>query len=130
MKRVMLKEGLIDVDDADHLLLASKCKSCGSLYFPQRDHCLTCYSDKLETLKLSSTGVLYTYTVVYMPAEHYSPPYAIGWVEFPEGVRVFGQIRRYDRAKLRVGMTMKAVADVLWTEGDKEIVAFVFEPLP
>jgi uncharacterized protein len=129
MNRVMLKEGLIDITDPDNLLLAGKCKSCGSIYFPQRDLCLNCYSDKLETIKLNSTGTLYTYTIVNMPAEHYAPPYAIGWVEFPGGVRAFGQIRKYDRMKLKVGMPVKAVADVLWTEGDKEIVAYVFEPL-
>lgn len=124
--RVMLREGLIGESGN---LLASKCKNCGQIFFPQRDRCLECNHTGLETIKLGTNGILYTFTIVQMPTEHFSPPYAIGWVECPEKVRVFGQIRGYVNKPLKIGMPMKIITDVLWQEEDKDIIAYKFEPL-
>ena len=126
--RVVLKEGLISENAADYALLANRCQNCEKIYFPQRDFCLECGSGKLETIKLSNCGTLYTYTIVNMPSEHYAPPYAIGWVEFPEGVRVFGQIKGFENTNMQIGMSMKVVIDTLWQEQDKEIIAYKFVP--
>jgi uncharacterized protein len=126
--RVFLKEGLIEEWPNGYALITNKCPECGRVYFPQRSFCLGCFSENLEPLRLSNHGTLYTFTIVNMPSEHYPPPYAIGWVEFPEGVRIFGQIKGYDAAKLQIGMKMNVVIDRLWEEPDKEIIGYKFEP--
>ena len=64
-----------------------------------------------------------------MPTDHYDPPFAIGWVEFPEGVRVFGQIKDWESQVLKIGMNMELVIDTLWEEEDKEIIGYKFRPL-
>ena len=127
-ERVLLKDGLISESSDKSGLLASKCSSCGKVYFPQRTFCLECCCSKLETVVISNTGVLYTYTIVNMPSAHYSPPYAIGWVEFSEGVRVFGQIDINEDIQLHIGMKMNVIVGPLWEEEDREIIAYKFLP--
>lgn len=110
-------------------LLASRCQSCGQVFFPKRKHCLDCFGQDMEEVILSTTGKLYTFTIVHMPTEHYDPPYAIGWVEFPEEVRVFGQIKGWESRPLKIGMNMKVVIDTLWQEEEREVIGYKFEPL-
>ena len=72
----------------------------------------------MERLDLSLNGKLYSFTIVHMPSEHFQPPYAIGWIELPEGIRIFSQIRGWQEHPLKIGTgvfeTLKGVAaDVL-----------------
>jgi len=83
----------------------------------------------MEALLLRGTCSLYTFTIVNMPTEHYDPPYTIGWVEFPAGVRVFGQIKDWERQPLKIGINMELVIGTLWEEEDKEIIGYKFKPL-
>jgi len=109
-------------------LLASRCASCGKLFFPQRKFCLECHGSELTTVNISGSGTLYTFTIVNMPSAHYAAPYAIGWVEFFGGLRIFGQIRAWNDPGLRIGMKMKMVEGRLWEENDKEVFGHIFEP--
>jgi uncharacterized OB-fold protein len=128
MEKAAFAPGLIDEEAEDCELLAGRCSSCGKLFFPKRAFCLECQDEELETVRISGAGTLYTYTIVNMPSANYAAPYAIGWVEFPEGLRVFGQIRGWDAERLRIGMKMRMVAGVLWKEKDREVVGYIFEP--
>jgi len=129
LSRVPLREGLFTEDAEDGVLLASRCKSCGQVFFPSRRYCFDCFSHDIEPAILRGTSKLYTFTIVHMPTEHYDPPYAIGWVEFPQGVRVFGQIKGWESQPLKIGIGMKLVIDTLWQEEDKEVIGYKFEPL-
>ena len=126
---VPLREGLFTRDTEGGVLLASRCTLCGQVFFPKRGHCLDCLNNSMESVVLSRTGKLYTFTIVYMPTEHYSPPYAIGWVEFPEGVRVFGQIEGWEQQSLRIGMDMQVIIGKLWEEEEQEVIGYKFEPV-
>ncbi len=126
--RVPLREGYFTEEDGGRLL-GSKCKICGQNYFPPRDRCFNCYSQELETLKISPIGKLYTYTIVRMPVAKYKPPLALAWVEFPEGVRVFSQIKDWEKVPLKIGMPMKVVLDTLWVEESKEVYGYKFTPV-
>lgn len=130
-KRVVLKEGLMREENGLCELLAVRCGRCGRIHFPRRALCPDCLGREMETVGLSGGATLSTYTIVNMPSEHFSPPYAIGWVEFPEGVKAFGQIRGHGgsgNAELRIGMAMRLVSDILWEEEDREVVGYVFTP--
>ena len=127
--RVPIREGLFTEDAQGGTLLASRCQSCGQVFFPQRTSCLDCANQDMEPITLSGTFSLYTFTIVQMPTEHYTHPYAIGWLESPQGVRVFGQIKGWESQPLKIGMEMKLVIDTLWTEEDKEVIGFKFEPI-
>jgi len=126
--RVPFREGLFEESEGKGALVGAKCKQCGQVVFPRREPCLNCLGQDLESVKLSRRGKLYTYTIVHMPSEHYQPPYAVGWIELPEGIRVFGQIRGWQEHPLKVGMAMEVSFEKLWEEEEREVMGYVFRP--
>jgi uncharacterized OB-fold protein len=127
--KVFLEEGLVQDFDEGGRLIAGRCVSCGNIYFPQRSFCLECNNEEMSPYLLPETGDLYTFTIVNMPSAYFSPPYAIGWVKFSEGVRVFGQIDFDENTELKIGMEMRVVIGPLWEEESREIIAYKFEPV-
>jgi uncharacterized OB-fold protein len=127
-ERVPFAAGLF-VEDNGGALLATKCSSCGRVFFPAREHCLSCGSHELEQIRLTDRPRLYTFTVVQMPVHHFTPPFTLGWVEFPEGVRVMSQIRNPENLTLKIGMALRVVIDTLWQEKDKAVIGYRFEPV-
>lgn len=83
------------VRDADgHLnLCAMECRDCETRVFPPGDHCPSCLGTRLAALPITSTGKLYSYTTVHVAPPHWETPYILGYVDFVEGVRVFGKVR-------------------------------------
>ena len=110
-------------------LLASKCKSCGQVFFPKPNVCFSCFGDDMEELALSRRGKLYTYTIGRMPSMHFEPPYAIGYINMPEGVRVFAPLKMLKDKPFSVGMDMEVVIETLWQEDDKEVIGYRFRPV-
>lgn len=129
MTRILFKEGLFEEIEGKPTLIGSKCRSCGQVFFPSKPVCLNCLSPDVKLMHLSREGKLYTYTTVYMPSEHFPPPYTVGWVELPEGIRIFSQIRGWQEQPLKVGMEMRLSIEPLWQDGDREVIGFVFRPL-
>jgi len=85
-------------------LLGSRCRSCGAHFFPTREACAGCLSQDLDAVKFSTEGVLYTYSVVRQSTPAFEVPYAIGYVDFPEGVRIMGQIAGLEFDEITIGM--------------------------
>lgn len=128
LEKIPFANGLF-VEDNGGALLASKCKSCGRVFFPKRDVCVECAGRDMEDVQLKDGAKLYTYTTVQMPIHKYIPPYILGWVEYPEGVRVMAQIKRRDEQPLEIGMDLGLVIDTLWEEETKEVIGYKFQPL-
>jgi uncharacterized OB-fold protein len=126
-ERVPFQEGLFS-EEGQGALLAERCRSCGRVFFPRREFCPECSDKDLEPLELSGPARLYSHTRVMMPVHKYKPPFTLAWVEFPEKVRVMGQVKGDDRP-LSIGMEMKLVIDTLWTEEDRRITGYKFQPL-
>ncbi|MCK4821440.1 OB-fold domain-containing protein, partial [bacterium] len=127
-ERIPFEQGLF-VEEGEGALLASKCKSCGKVFFPKRTVCTECSSKDMEEVHLREGAKLYTFTTVQMPVHQYKPPFTLIWVEFPEGVRVMSQVKDSEKQPLEIGMDMKLVIDTLWEEEGKEIIGYMFEPV-
>jgi len=128
-ERIPFAEGLF-IEDADGgALLASRCRSCGKAFFPRRANCPGCFGTDMEDMTLRNTAKLYTFTISRMPAFKYEAPFALGWVEFPEGVRVVAQIKGWENKPLKIGMDMKLIIDKLWGEEEREVIGYKFEPV-
>lgn len=127
---VLFKEGLIEEVSGKWALVGCRCKQCGKIIYPCRDVCLNCLGRDMEKLNLSRQGELYSFTIVHMPSEHFEQPYAIGWVELPEGIKIFSQIRGWQEHPLEIGMDMELAVEKLWDEEDKEIIGYTFRPSP
>jgi uncharacterized protein len=136
-KKVPLKEGLwVDERHAGGQLrlLGSRCQECGEIFFARRDtgFCGYCQSENLQDILLSTCGKIYSHTVVMQrPPEFYKGkvPYAIGFVELPEGVRVETLFTGCDFDDLKIGMEAELVLETLHTdEQGNEIETYMFRP--
>jgi uncharacterized OB-fold protein len=100
-------------------LIASRCLICGHIAYPAESICSACaHRGKAEQVELGPEGTLYTFTVVYAGAPGVETPYALGYVDFHGGARVFGRI--VSAESLAVGMRMRVVtgpdSDAFWFE--------------
>jgi uncharacterized OB-fold protein len=129
MEKVPLQEGLFEEVNGEPALIGSKCGVCGQVLFPPKPFCLNCLSPDVASIRLSRDGKLYTYTTVYMASEHFVSPYAVGWVELPEDIRVFSQIRGWQEQPLKIGMDMRLYLETLWQGENREVIGFVFRPV-
>lgn len=82
----------IGVDNGRGYLIAQDCTECGRLYFPRGHSCPDCGSMKLDDRRLSEEGVIWSLTFVRRAPTGFEPGYCLAWVDFPEGVRVIGQV--------------------------------------
>jgi len=64
-----------------------------------------------------------------MASTHFPPPYAIGLVDMPEGVRVFAPLKITEDQPIRIGMEMEVMIEELWQEDDKKVVGYKFKPV-
>lgn len=126
---IPIKEGVFIERPEGVILLANRCKSCKQVFFPKAVSCLSCFNEDMEELKLSRKGKLYSYSIGHMPSSHFQPPYAIGYVDMPEGVRIFTPLKMVEGKPFKVGMEMEATIEKLWQEGEKEIIGYKFKPV-
>ncbi|GAB2928751.1 hypothetical protein GCM10027047_26820 [Rhodococcus aerolatus] len=83
-------------DTTDPVLLGSRCPECGTIAFPAATTCQRCGTRVEGTVELSRRGTVWAHTVQHFapksppyvpPAEGFTP-FAVGYVELPDGVRV------------------------------------------
>ena len=129
---VPLRPGLLEVgpDGTGHLL-GSRCPSCGAFFFPQRHVCSRCLTEELEATPLSARGTVYTCTVIHQAAPGFEVPYALGYVDLPEGVRVLGQIAGVEPDAVRIGMEVELSLEPFGEDDQgRELIGYRFRPAP
>lgn len=133
-KKVPVKEGLWTSDEKPQLV-GSQCNNCGELFFPRRQEvlCSNCQSSSFKEINLGPKGKIYSYTVVMQrPPLYYKAevPYAIGFVELPEGIRVETLFTGGNLDDLKVGMEVEILVDKLHDEEDgTEVYCYKFKPV-
>ena len=137
-KQIPIKEGLWSIPSSPGekpQLIGSKCIDCGEILFPKKDIgiCNNCQSRNLEEIKLSGKGKIYSFTIVMQqPPEFYRGPvpYAEGFVELPEGVRVETLFTDCNLDELRIGMDVELVIEKLHEDEEgNEVTAYKFRPI-
>jgi uncharacterized OB-fold protein len=128
-------EGWFTMDeDAPHLV-ASRCCSCGTVWFPPAGgYCRNpvCEGSEPEEVRLSRTGRIWSYTDnrYQPPAPYVSPdpfrPYAIAAVELDEEkMVVLGQLAPdVDLASVSIGDSVELVLDTLYEDDESEYVVW------
>jgi uncharacterized OB-fold protein len=93
----------------ENKLLGTKCKKCGTTYFPPRVDCSKCLADEIEWIELSGEGELATFTVNTTPPESFSKygTYIIGIVKLNDGPAVMTWLKDVKPEDAKVGMRLK-----------------------
>lgn len=73
-------------------LIGSQCRECSACAWPPAARCHICWGDVRE-LRLSSIGKLCAWTRIHVAPPGREAPYIVGYVDLPEGVRVFADLR-------------------------------------
>ncbi|WP_254525702.1 Zn-ribbon domain-containing OB-fold protein [Natrinema caseinilyticum] len=98
-------------DDGDPVLVGTECAECGFVVFPTRPFCRNCLSENVDDIDLSRNGELRTYTVAHTGQEGFEPPYAFGFVDLPEGVRLYSLLKGWESGTLEVGAPVELTLD-------------------
>jgi len=136
-KRIPFKEGLFIIpneSEKEPYLIASHCKACNSKFFPKRSICQNCARDDfMEVIPLNSKGKLYSHTTVEYDKSAppgFEIPYAVGFIDLPEGVRVLSLLRGWKPGQLKTGMEMGVIFEKIREDREgNEVIAFRFMPI-
>jgi uncharacterized OB-fold protein len=134
-KQVSIKEDLwTNPSSPDEIpqLIGSRCLVCGEVFFPKTKMCVNCQSRKLKETRLGPRGKIYSFTVVMQrPPEYYKGPvpYAVGFVELPQGVRIETLFTNCNFEDLKIGMDVEMVIEKLHEDEEgNEILTYKFRP--
>jgi uncharacterized protein len=132
--KVPVAEGLFTGPDDRPRLIASRHRQTGTVTFPAEQS-----SAEVEEILLSRTGRLFTWTTQQFvpPAPPYTgetnpetfTPYAVGYVELPEGILIEGRLTESDPERLTIGQEMELVLVPFRADGDTQVVTFAFAPI-
>ena len=119
-------------------IMATVCKKCGKKYYPPQADCPGCMESDMEWKQISGEGKLSTFTKIHVPPEHFAirqplmpfssiqfEPCPFGLLQVEGGLKIMGWIPKVDVKKIKVGMRMKASAQIL-ADGK---ITIVLEPI-
>ena len=111
-------------------LMGLKCGRCGKVTVPPRSVCAYCGSANLVWTELSGKGKLISYTVLHFAPAQFQQlaPYAVGIVEFTEGVRLMGMVRNVPFESLKVGMDLQVDFDTAVSKEWPQWPRYFFRP--
>ena len=88
--------------------------------------------DQMDPKELSKEGKLLSFTVSYVGPKGFETPYAYGWVDLPEGIRLFSLLTdcKPFEDRLKLDMPLQMVMGTLAKDPDgTEVYGFKFRPL-
>ena len=122
--RKPIVEGLFTWPSDDPRLMATRCKTCNTYYFPRSGVCQNpaCKKGDLEDVTLSRRGKVWTYTHNF-----YQPPppfrcrqpfasYGVVQVELPEGIRVLGMMADCPLEDTKIGMDVEMIVEPMYED--------------
>jgi uncharacterized OB-fold protein len=132
-------EGLFTWPSDEPRLLGGRCDTCELVTFPSQAFCPRCSGGSVESHELPATGTLWTWTTQeFLPK---NPPYlgreqarefipfAVGYIEIPDVLRVEARLTDVAFGELRFGMEMTVTTVPFTTDEDgTEVVTFAFRP--
>ena len=107
-----------------------KCTECGFLQHKSHIRCLNCKNGSFKIIKAEGRCKLLTYTILRAPPAEFrdQSSYALGVVEFANGIKALGQLSSQEN--LTSGMELKPVYKKICDDLDgQEVHAYVFEPI-
>ncbi len=98
------------VQDGAVLLRGSQSRSSGSKAFPVREVCMETGARDMQDLFFGPVGTLYSFSTIHVSASR-PTPYTLGYVDFPNGVRVLAHVRCDDVSALYCDMPVTTASE-------------------
>jgi uncharacterized OB-fold protein len=96
-------------------LIGGRCRNCQALSFPRAAVCVSCFSEDIEKVQLAEEGTLYSYSIVHQAPKGWAVPYALGYVDLPDNVRVLAHLDA-PAEKIAINMPMRLAVGVVGTD--------------
>ena len=114
----------LDVDPSGRAtLIGGRCADCGSETFPRVPVCASCMSENIAAQPMPRGGTLYAFSVVHIAAKKWKKPMRIGYVDLPNGARVFTHLEGTD---LAIGDEVEVGVGAVGEDEEGPITSFVF----
>ena len=113
-------------DDGRAVLIGGACKDCGNRTFPRAPVCCVCMRENIAAEPMPREGILYAFSRVHVAAKKWKKPMCIGYVDLPNGARVFAHLADGD---LSIGDTVEAFAGIVAEDENGPIETFVFRKI-
>ena len=127
-KQIIFYPGALYEKEGKFVQMGNKCRDCGKTLYPAMELCPFCSSEHKEKVPLSTTGTVFSFSVTRVPVGSFKPPIIGGYIDLPEGTRLFGQIKA-DVKHVKTGMWVRAETGVIWTEKDgTEVLGYYYVP--
>ena len=129
---VFLEDEWFDNPGGGAVLMGSRCLPCDRVYFPPKRVCPNCFDGALKRVPMSTRGSLHTFAVSHMGPADLDKPYIIGFIDLPEGIRIFSLITGCDStgSDLRIGSPMKMVIEPLKRDRyGRNVIGYKFRPV-
>ncbi len=114
-------------------LIGTECKTCGEKFFPPRNWCPACRrKGKIEELKFSGNGEIYSWTRIYATPEgfEYQKPYYFGIIKLDEGPLLAGQIVDCNPEDIEIGKRVKSIFRKIMELGEDGIIQYGYKFTP
>lgn len=132
-KRRSIEEGWFKDFGEGLALTGGRCLACQKVFFPPKPVCPACFNSEKQEVPLSKRGKLHAFALSHMGPPGIPKPYVIGFVDLPEGIRLFSLITQcepWDKV-LRMDMEMEMVFETIRRDEEgNEIVGYKFRPVP
>ncbi|MCH4816065.1 MAG: Zn-ribbon domain-containing OB-fold protein [Saccharolobus sp.] len=88
-------------------IVATRCKNCGSVYFPPQKDCYNCGKNEMEWIKVSNEGEIMTYCIVSQKPQGFEnyKDYIIGIVRTKDGINLMAWIKGQPKVGGKVRLT-------------------------
>jgi uncharacterized OB-fold protein len=118
--------------DQRYRLEGAVCSNCGAKFFPPREICTECKSQRLTPFQFSGRGELYSFTTMYQAPLGFEGglPYAVGMVRLDEGPMVEAQLTDVNPQDLRIGQRVEMVTRKLRELGDEGLIVYAYKFRP
>ena len=122
-------------DDGDPYLEGHKCGDCNSIFLGEREVCSNCTArGKIEPVKLSNKGKLYSYSITFRSFPGIDVPYISAIVDLDGGGTVKGNLIdcEPDPDKIEFDMPVEVIFDDALGRKDAEgnsYISYFFKPI-
>jgi uncharacterized OB-fold protein len=110
--------------DGRAVLIGGICKDCGNQTFPRSPVCCVCMSEAIEPQAMPRVGTLYAFSTVHVAAKKWHKPMRIGYVDLPNGARVFTHL---EGESLSIGDAVEVGIGVVGEDENGSLETFVFK---